>query len=301
MVALLLFTGRAWPEHEITFTFAWPVPSTVAVTVHSEADEGTSLLQYDLLLLRDKESGQLRLDFVDIRILELDGIALAEYPAPEEIAAFVAMAKAVPSLAIADDGAVDGVLGIEQAIDQMEESLPTLLDDPANQTVFETVMNFLRSPQGRQAMINEATQLWLDWVGDYRGLRITPGEKLTATAPMSLLGQPTRDQSNITMEVLGPDSTCATCQRLEKTLVQSGKAMANSMVEFLIQVFPVSSEEDVRDQIEDIERRRTVAVTTDSKTLQPWKVVVEEKIIVLGKNGQEAEQRKRHCYSFKWK
>jgi hypothetical protein len=276
---------------------AWGLPARGTVT-EVKLERGREVtLRYQVELSED-ESGELRLRFDALELLEVDGRDLTSPALAEAVRRQVASLRgSFPTLRISRDGEFLGVVDWEHHVDQTIRSLREL-SGRSDQAELEATRSMLLDPRFRAMLEAKSGETWQVWVQAWVGFDLAPGETADAVSELPV-GQEWVEAS-VVLEHRGETADGAVQLSMVTTLAgQEAMAAFRRMMVDLTRDGPNPMTPEQLAQFEEFSKRTTLTVTTDPDSLRPLEATSESLDLVAG-DGERHEQVERHRYTFDW-
>lgn len=213
---------------------------------------------------------QYRVNFSDVRVLEVNGNDLSSPAAQRAMPASVkAVAAAMPSLVVGGNGKVREVLGLKKILDAVIEAQP---EDPPRVT-HEGLRAALFAPQMQRVIRGKAFADWALWVAIWSGLDIQPGTRSEFTSVTESFGSKVPASGYFAHRGDAPGRLGLV--RLRMQLVADGPGFRGVLFQTLAALAARAGQPQTSftaDRIEHAERREIVELVTDAKTLLPYEV-----------------------------
>jgi len=287
LVVLLLGAPGEYVGAE-QFRFAWPVPAAATVVSEAEKDGVASTARY-AIRLDTAEDGELALDFADFELLTLNGEDAREPRIAAQLAPLAAVTAALPTMRLTVDGEYRGTRSLNLMLQRILALLPQDMDAAQR----DQLARGLRSPAMQTLMQQKSGEVWNLWVGAWNGLGLEPGEELSGTTPITIMGREVAQR--IVIEHLGADAAYPGSARLRMTTVLEGP----DVLALLGRI-----EHETAGQSGDYRAassRNVTEVTTRAADLRPHRVQSETEVVVRDASGRAHRQRERKVYRFEWR
>jgi hypothetical protein len=274
------------------FEFAWSVPGSVAVTVDQTKDTVTTQFRYRLIAEQDPESDGILLHRRDAALVSLNGDEPGDDRDARLVRGLLLLSPSVPSMRISETGAFEGFVGGEEAV--LDHLLSVLVPADAKRMA--------NLPDAAGAVVEEAAEMWNYMVGFWPGREIAEGETTEFEHASGLFG-PTVKQT-ITARHLGAADACARCVRLGVEANTDSGALRDAFIDMmralLLENGLLSQAETLSEDLESVRRVVTAEIVTDTRTLQPYAVMVESRMTLEGAAWLSGQEYQRDEYRFRW-
>ena len=270
-LAMLLLIGTPLIGHGEPLTFDWPAPAQARIVFEDNKATREIVTELQLRVTPLEEGSQWRLDFPEVRLLEING---NDVTSPEEQAhlpaTFRAMSRAMPSFIVDAQAEIVDIPGVEMMLDTIIESIP---EDPPEVTRDQLRLALL-DPRVIDLMQAQVHRFWHLWVGLWLDKEIVPGKRLDFEAESDFVGVTVPAQGYF--ENLGPVDEEPGASRLVFEMTARGDALREAVYKTLTGAFQQAGEpvpeELTLASIKSAERRERVTVVTDLETMRPYEV-----------------------------
>jgi hypothetical protein len=272
--------------------FAWPVPGRAKVTHRAERDGHVSTMRYDLAVKRNAE-GQLEVRFDGFTFTELDGKDMQASELRAVRAGLEKLTAMIPNLLITPEGDYAGVLGM----DEMIEALLAFERKTKTPAQMASMERLLRSPEVKAMLIAKSGDYWHTWVGVWKDLRLTPGERWTAALEV---GTPSGTvEVPAVFEHHGAVPGEPGLVRFSMASTLEGEAAASLMAGILREVIGALGKSTMP-KLESVRRATKASADIDPRTAKPRRARMEVLMEVKIEGIPAKSQRQVDEYEFAW-
>ena len=279
------------------FTFDWPVPGRADVTIDMLKRERAARFSSVVSTERAADGETILVHWRDFQPLVFDGHPIETPLDRAMVMPAIAVAAAVPSLRIAQDGAF---AGFEGEFDEVFDRLDAIYGE--NAQAAQVIRAMRETPQMRDAAAMKVIDTWSTWVGTWIDVDLAAGESRSDVTEVRTFGQSLRQKTTITHD--GASDACAGCVTLRWEGVLDDPAFRRGwesmMRSVAAQAGNAAGLEEFLRSVESIRRVATIRLETNPETLQPHVVVRENTVFLRIGDGPEARQVERTTYRFTW-
>lgn len=281
-------------------TFDWPVPATARVVVEENRRDREVTTEMRLRVTRAAEGQGWRLDFEDVRLIEING---NDVTSPEEQAhlpaPFWVVNETVPSFVVDAEGRIVEILPVEQQLDakiaQIPERPPEVTHEALRMALFE--------PNIAEVLRAKVDSYWHLWVGLWLDKALKPGERTEFDAESDYFGVTVPSRGSF--EHLGAaEAEQPGAARLAFQLNAEGEPLRQAIYESIVKAYEQADqpipEEISLEMIESAKRRERVDVLTDPETMRPYEVrAVTSLELDMGEQGPQVRIEEK-VFRFDW-
>lgn len=289
-----LAASQPLPSPNRVTIFDWPSPSWVRVRERETTDRYTREVTYVVLISRIPSSTSLRLDFVDHRIISLDGKTAKDPGTREIIAKSLPAWQLAPSWSVSVDGRFSESPNLKQLQDPTIEFLNRTSED--GESDLEEVF---RSSKLSVVQTGNMADIWRVWVEDWLGIRVEAGfgEQFTESLPVA---KPTYEIP-WTRRSLGPDPANPGLVKFTSESTAEGPGFVADFNAFCEALTTAKSDlRSPRKRYVKCKRTTESTIITHPRTLQP-KYVEDRSLLETVRDSGETERISSHrIYWFEW-
>src|SRR5262249_9561842 len=148
-------------------TFRWPVPCAATVTETTLKGGRTAVTRYRLELTAGSKADERTLRLRNFEIVQLEGVDLKSPAVQKDLAPLLALAQAIPDLAVGSDGSFRGVIDVEAMVERCLDYLRKQPDRDAR--VLDAVATSMRDSRTKEMMSQACGAFWGCWAGTWAG------------------------------------------------------------------------------------------------------------------------------------
>ncbi len=280
------------------FTFDWPVPGRADVTIDMLKRERAARFSSVISTERAADGETILVHWRDFEPLVFDGRPIETPVDRAMVMPAIAVAAAVPTLRIAEDGAF---AGFEGDLDALFDRLDAVYGD--NPQASQVIQVMRETPRMRDAAAMKVIDTWSTWVGTWIDVDLAAGESRSDMAEVRTFGQSMRQRTTIHHD--GASAACDGCVALRWEGVLDDPAFHRGWETMMRSVAGQTGDtagvENFLREVESVRRVATIRLETDPQTLRPYVVVRENTIFLRVGDGPEARQVERTTYRFTWR
>lgn len=183
LAATLALSVAPAPE-PITLRFAWPREGKVEVRQHSEKQGKKGGMTYVLHWAPEPDGETMLVEFRDVRLGDLEGVPNDAVGRAAIAGAARAIGSALPKLRVAFDGTLIEVVGYE---DTVEVVLDTITEGMDPETVAQLRATMLK-PEVAQMVQTATVERWMAWGAQWDTLEVERGEEFVLELDTELTG-----------------------------------------------------------------------------------------------------------------
>jgi hypothetical protein len=277
------------------FSFAWPAPALVPVTVEAESLGRRARARYVLAVSPSSTGNGFEIRPQDAELLHLDAGDEAGGPMRAGTALFAASAAAPPGYSVGADGRITAVTGLADTLAALAEA-DAFSGHPADRDLARGLM---RSAAVQDVLTAAAEEPWTAWVGSWIDFAAAPGGSTVGMVPVAVEGR--RLMRPALLENLGPDREFSCCVRLRATARLDGPELEAALSRLPPGLVPVlAGARSAEARLDAVARETVTEAVIDPATLRPVHVRSEEWVVLHIAGKPVRAGLGRRDYRFGW-
>lgn len=280
--------------------FDWPVPAQARVVAEENRRDREVTTEMRLRVTRTTDGENWRLDFEDVRLVEINGNDVTSSKEQEHLPApFWVVTETVPSFVTDDEGRIVEILPVEQQLDakiqQIPERPPEVTHDGLRMALFE--------PNIAEMLRAKADRYWHLWVGLWLDKELKPGERIEFDAESDYFGV-TVPSKGFFEHIGAADGEQPGAARLAFQLNAAGEPLRKAIYQSIVKAYEQADqsipEEISLETVKSAKRRERVDILTDPETMRPYEVrAVTTLELDLGEQGPQVRIEEK-VFRFDW-
>jgi hypothetical protein len=287
----------AAPPSVTRLHFAWPIPSrgVITATMHKGTDNFRS--RYEMVAERDPATKNIAVHFQNFSFLEIEGVDLHAPGYQASLRQSLALASAVPTILVSDQGRVVGITDYDAAV---TKALAAVADAPEMQA---NLRQALENPVLAKAMKSQADDNWNEWVSFWLDIDIPASGSAPFKQQVPLLDGTVVDApANIRRGAPDPAFPNDVVVEVETSpdTVQLTQSLGRLLEKMSKENPPADGATFHADALESAARSSKMRLVTDPKTMRP-DFASEETTTTINMKGEPVrKETSLKEYRFDW-
>jgi hypothetical protein len=278
--------------------FGWTAPEKFQVIETIRKDDNIFVVAHDCKLI--KANGQFELQWIDAKILEVNGEKLADSEELQSAMKPLQSSFIYPPFRVSQSGEFLETTDPDEYTKRSDEMLDAVVTNRTEENR-KYFANFAKSQTGKQVLNQFSESIWQTWVGAWTGVVLTNGESRTVDGTADFFGVQTPVTEKIANLGSTNSGTSIVNLRYEQDFTGTNFSSGfNGFIDKMAKEMEIKNDAGPITNQFTIQRLTILKVQTERQTLKPhWAKRITKTIISAPQEKPETELE-IHEYNFKW-